>query len=58
MRDINYNASTCPSDLNFLKSKEEGGRGRDLVYEMLGKILNHNRESKCILGNCQVFISN
>ena len=59
MNGIYYNASTHSSALDFLKSKVESGRGKDLGYKMLGKILYHNRGSKCflLLVNWQLSIS-
>lgn len=59
MNGIYYNVSTHSPALDFLKSKVESERGRGLGYKMLGKILYHNRRSKCFLlpVNCQVSIS-
>ena len=59
MNFIYYNASTYLSALDFLKSKVESRRGKDLVYKMFGKTLYQNWGSKCflLLVNCQVLIS-
>ena len=59
MSCIYYNASTYSLALDFLKSKVERRRGKDLVYKMFGKTVFHIWGSKCflLLVNCQVLIS-